>query len=207
MSKFKLIPAFPRSYRMTLAFSAFILIFSTALGYQTWLEDPVLAKAAIDQIIDSKFVTIIERMTNTGWWGQILIIFANNLKATTLIILSGIFLPIFPLAMGVFPNGFMIGLMAGFFEAERILGKSRFFLSLLPHGLFELPAVLLSATIGMIWGTRNWRSIFGGGTFGTLGTHAKANLPFLPLVILLLFIAALVEVLVTPRLFTLPSFA
>lgn len=206
MLKIKLLPAFPRSYRMTLAFSAFILLSSVALGYQTWAADPVLAKATIAQIVNTKFVTIIEQMTNTGWWGQFMIIFTNNLKATAVIILSGLFLPILPLLMGIMPNGFMIGLMVGFFETEKLLRKSIFFLSLLPHGFFELPAILLSATVGMIWGGRNWWSIFRGGNFGTLGAHAKANLAYLPLIILLLFIAALVEVLVTPRLFTLPSF-
>jgi len=192
---------------MMLAFSAFILLSSIALGYQIWAEDPVLAKATVEKIIDTKFVTIIDRMANTGWWGQVFIIFVNNLKASIIIILSGLLLPIIPLLMGIMGNGFMIGLMAGFFEAEKLMRKSAFFLSLLPHGCFELPAILISATVGIIWGGRNWRSIFKGENFGTLSAHAKANLAYLPLIILLLFIAALVEVLVTPYLFTLPGFA
>lgn len=207
MSKFKLLPAFRRAYRMTLAFFAFILLSSIAWGYRIWVEDPVLAKATIERIIETKFATIVERMTNTGWWGQVLIIFGNNLKAAAFIIISGLFIPILPLLMGIMTNGMMIGLMLGFFETEKLLRKTTFFLSLLPHGFFEVPAILLSATVGMIWGGRNWRSIFGGGSFGTLGAHAEASLAYLPLIILLFFIAALMEVLVTPRFVILPGFA
>jgi stage II sporulation protein M len=192
---------------MMLAFSAFIMMLSTALGYQAWAVDPALAKTAIDQIINTKFTTIVEQMLNAGWWEQVIIIFVNNLKASALIMISGIFLPIFPLLMGIMPNGFMIGLMAGFFEVERLLSKSAFFLSLLPHGFFEMPAILLTATVGTIWGGRNWRSIFTGESVRKFGVHAKTSLTYLPLIILLLLIAALVEVLVTPHIYTLPRFA
>lgn len=206
MSMVKLLPGFTRPYRMTFAFSAFMLIFSVALGYGAWTEDPAVAKAAIEVIIDSKFLTIIEKMSNAGWWGQFKIIFSNNLLATFMIIMSGAFLPFLPVLMGVIPNGFIIGLMAGYFEAEKFVHRSTFFLGLLPHGLFELPAVILSATVGIIWGSRNWRSLFSGGAFGSLGAHLKSSLAFLPLIIILLLVAAFIEVLITPLL-TLPSFA
>ncbi|HEY8392625.1 MAG TPA: stage II sporulation protein M [Capillibacterium sp.] len=207
MPERKLIPAFPRAYRMMLAFSAFSFLLSIAGGYRVWAEEPALAKEIIERIIETKFAVIVEQMSNTGWWGQVFIIFGNNLKAAVLILLSGLFLPILPLVMGIMSNGMMIGLMLGFFEAERLVRKSTFFLSLLPHGIFEVPAILLSATAGVIWGARSWRSILGGGGFRTVGDHARENLPYLPLIIVLFFIAALMEVLVTPRLAILPSYA
>ena len=207
MPRLRFLPAFSRSYRMLFAFSGFVLILSVALGYGTWTADPVLAKTAIEQVIKDQFIALIEKMADLGWWGQFLIIFLNNLKATILIILSGAFLPFLPLLVGVLPNGFIIGLLAGLYEYEQVLPKSTFFLSLLPHGLFEIPAILLAATIGMVWGGRNWRSIFRVGTAGSsLGDHAKASLAFVPLLLALLVIAGLVEVLVTPLLFQLPRF-
>ncbi len=200
MWKPNLLPDFPRSHRMIFAFSVFMLIYSVAMGYGAWTTDPAAAKETIEQVINGKFSTIIQQMANAGWWGQTIIIFTNNLTASLLIIACGALLPFLPLLMGVIPNGLIIGLMAGFYEYESILQKSTFFLSLLPHGLFELPAIVLSATVGMIWGGRNWRSILKGGNFGALGAHAKASLAFLPLIFALLLVAAMVEVLVTPAL-------
>ena len=205
--KIKLFPAFSRNYRMVLAFCAFLLIFSVSLGYAAWMEDPSLAKQVIDQLVSKKFSALAVKMRATNWLGQLRIIFFNNLTATLLIIISGSLLPILPLLMGIIPNGFMIGLMAGFFEYEKVLPKSSFFLSLLPHGIFELPAVLLSATVGMVWGARNWRSLFKDRTFFSFSSHFKKGLSFLPLIIILLIIAALMEVLVTPNLFASSQFS
>lgn len=207
MPKRHFLPDFPRSHRMLLAFSGFVLILSVAMGYGTWTADPVLAKNAIEQVIQEQFTGLIEKMAKLSWWGQFLIIFLNNLKATVLIMLSGAFLPFLPLMVGVLPNGFIIGLLAGLYEYERVLPKSTFFLSLLPHGLFEIPAILLAATIGIIWGVRNWRSIFKADSGRpSWGDHAKRSLAFVPLLVALLVIAALVEVLVTPLFFKLPRF-
>lgn len=198
------LPPFSQTYRMLFAFSGFVLVLSIALGYGIWTVDPVLAKKAIEEIIKEEFMAIIEKIAVLGWWGQFLIIFLNNVKATVLMMLSGAFLPFLPLMVGILPNGYVIGLLAGFYEYERILPKSTFFLGLLPHGLFEIPALLLAATIGTLWGGRNWRSLFREEfSRSTLGAHAKASLAFLPLLLVLLLIAALVEVLVTPLLFNL----
>nr|WP_231133341.1 stage II sporulation protein M [Capillibacterium thermochitinicola] len=192
---------------MLLAFSGFVLLLSVALGYGTWAADPVLAKQTMEQVINEQFMVLIEKMADLNWWGQFLVILLNNLKATLLIIVSGAFLPFVPLLVGILPNGFVIGLLAGLYEYELGVPKSTFFLSLLPHGLFEIPAILLAVTISVLWGVRNWRSIFRGEKARTSwAAHAKASLAFFPLILALLIIAALVEVLVTPLIFNLPSF-
>ena len=84
------LPGFPRSHRMLLAFSGFVLILSVAMGYGTWTADPVLAKNAIEQVIQEQFTGLIEKMAKLSWWGQFRLFF-NNLKATVLIMLSGAF--------------------------------------------------------------------------------------------------------------------
>lgn len=204
MIKLRFWPSFTRSYRMLLAFSGFVLLLGVALGYGTWAVDPISAKAVVEEVIAKHFTPLIAQMAETGWWGQFLVIAFNNIRATALIMISGAILPIIPFIVGLMPNGMFIGLLAGLFEYERNLPKSSFFLSLLPHGIFEIPAILLAATVGVIWGVRNWRSLLRGGGIGSLGTHAKESMAFIPLLFALLVIAALMEVLVTPLLFTLP---
>ena len=126
MRNLNLLPKFPRSYRMTFAFSAFMLIFSVAMGYGAWAIDPVVAEAAVEQVINGKFATIAQQMANTSWWGQIMIIFTNNIMATLLIIASGALLPFLPFLIGIVPNGFIIGLMA-VYMSMRHMAKSTFF--------------------------------------------------------------------------------
>lgn len=186
---------------MTAAFCAFFLFFSMAMGYAVWHEDPSLANQAVEQLVKTKFSDITAKMQNANWFGQIGIILANNLVATLLLVLTGGILPILPVLLGIIPNGMMIGLMAGYFEYQQVLAKSDFFLSLLPHGVFEIPAVLLSATVGLVWGTRNWRNLFRERTLTAFRAQAKESLSFLPLIIALLVVASITEVLVTPLLF------
>ncbi|NLM38202.1 MAG: stage II sporulation protein M [Firmicutes bacterium] len=202
MAKLFFFPAFTRPYRMLLAFSGFVLVVSVALGYGTWAADAALARQATDQVM-ARF----EIMAGLNWWGQFLVILFNNLKVIVLAIISGAFIPLLPFLVGLLSNGVFLGLLAGYYEYEKGVANSTFFLNLLSHGLFEIPAVLLAVTVGALWGVRNWRSFFRGEkAWSSWGDHAKASLAFVPLILVLLFIAALVEVLVTPLLGNLPSF-
>jgi stage II sporulation protein M len=195
----KITPAFSRSYRMTTALCAFLLFFSTVIGYMVWQEDSALAQQVVEQVIQTKFSPLVAKMQTTNWIGRIWIILGNNLLASILLVFSGGILPILPVILGVIPNGTMIGLMAGYYEYQQ-LAKSTFFLGILPHGVFEIPAILLAATVGVIWGVRNWRNLMLERRRHTFLAQTKESLSFLPLIITLLVIASLVEVLVTPAL-------
>lgn len=73
-------------------------------------------------------------------------IFLNNTRSTLLILLSGtlLFIPLLTLMF----NGFLTG-----FVLRMVLEQGRsitfFILGILPHGIFELPAVFISAAIGL----------------------------------------------------------
>ena len=193
----KMTPAFSRSYRMTTAFCAFLLFFSTMSGYVLWQENPALAEQVVEQVVSSKFSPLVVKMQAANWLGRIRIILVNNLMATVLLVFTGGILPVLPVVLGIIPNGTMIGLMAGYYEHQQ-LAKSAFFLGILPHGIFEIPAILLSATVGMIWGARNWRNLMFERKRLTFFTQTKESLSFFPLIITLLVLASIVEVLVTP---------
>ena len=197
----KITPAFSRSYRMTTAVCAFLLFFSVVMGYVAWQEDPSLAQQAVEQVMKTKFSPLTAKMQATNWLGQIRIILVNNLVATMLLVFTGGILPILPVFLGIIPNGTMIGLMAGYFEYQQKLAKSIFFLGLIPHGIFEIPAILLSATVGIIWGMRNWRNLLLERTLPSFFEQTKESLSFFPLIITLLVLASIIEVLLTPVFF------
>jgi stage II sporulation protein M len=74
------------------------------------------------------------------------LIFIRNTLASAIAISFGIFLGLIPLA-AAFINGALVGTVLSGVEATR---KTAAVLMLLPHGIFELPALFIS------WGTGIW---------------------------------------------------
>ena len=113
-------------------------------------------------------------------------IFVNNIQSSFFGIIFGVFLGIFPV-IGAIGNGYILGfvsLMA--FEKEGI----DVLLRLLPHGIFELPAVFISLGLGLKFGTfifqKNKGELFKEYFWNSLRV-------FLFIVVPLLIIAAIIE--------------
>jgi uncharacterized membrane protein SpoIIM required for sporulation/ABC-type transport system involved in multi-copper enzyme maturation permease subunit len=126
-------------------------------------------------------------------------IFTNNLRATFLILLGGIvsFSVLGMLAYLV--NVSLVGVVLGVFK---IIGYSPLLLfaaGLLPHGLFEIPALMLASAImlriGAMLVTPQIGKSMGQVVFELLADWLKV---FLGVVIPLLALAALIETYVTP---------
>ncbi|MDO8517006.1 MAG: stage II sporulation protein M [Nanoarchaeota archaeon] len=114
-------------------------------------------------------------------------IFLNNLKASFFAILIGIVFGIFPFFMAV-ANGYLIGFVSRYSVNEEgflILWR------LLPHGIFEIPAVILSIAIGMRLGIDVLKSGKQKGIFKQ--EFVKAIKTFIFIIIPLLVIAAIIE--------------
>lgn len=115
-----------------------------------------------------------------------LFIFLNNVKVSFIAIISGIFIGIFPLITLIF-NGYVLGFVARM-SAE--LGGILILWRILPHGIFELPAVLLSISIGLKIGKdlfeKDWKR--------KLKHNFKEGLRFFIFAIIpLLILAAIIE--------------
>jgi stage II sporulation protein M len=78
----------------------------------------------------------------------ITMIFLNNAKAALLSILLGVFFGIFPVAV-LIVNGYLVGFTGRIASEE--FGLS-IMLRLIPHGIFELPAILISVGLGLKMG-------------------------------------------------------
>jgi stage II sporulation protein M len=97
-----------------------------------------------EQIIEM-LKQLIQKFEGLNLFQTIVLIFLNNLWASFIMIVLGIFfglLPIFSLIL----NGYLIGFVAN--EAvsqEGVLILWR----LLPHGVFEIPAILISMALGI----------------------------------------------------------
>jgi stage II sporulation protein M len=135
-----------------------------------------------------------------GWITQLdpfermLAIFKNNAINSLLALVLGIgfgFVPFFLIAV----NGFFLGMVAEVSSTEK--GILFVLAAVLPHGIIELPMVLLSAAIGLRLGYEMYRFLKGEKT--NLKQEFIQGLWFyLVRIAPLLFVAAVIESYVTP---------
>jgi stage II sporulation protein M len=128
-----------KSIRNYIAVSIFLFALTAVMGYFAAALDPELASQwtkqleALKWIMDQPPILIM------------MIIFFKNLLACTLSVLLGIGLGLVPL-MVVTTNGFLLGIVA--YSAIQKAGVLYLMAGILPHGIIELPTVLLSIALG-----------------------------------------------------------
>jgi stage II sporulation protein M len=89
--------------------------------------------------------SLVEKTSGMNTIELIQFIFLNNLKASFFPLIFGILLGIYPV-LSLIINGYVLGFVAGktvAVEGINILWK------LFPHGIFEIPAVLISVSLGL----------------------------------------------------------
>jgi stage II sporulation protein M len=122
-----------------------------------------------------------------------LFILANNALKSLVWMVLGILFGIPPLIFTAF-NGFFLGWFSYSISRER--GMLFTLAALVPHGVVEIPAILLSMAAGLGIGYQLINRLRGR---GGLGAEIKGALKlFMRRIVPLLILAALVEVIVTP---------
>ena len=126
-------------------------------------------------------------------------IFLNNTLKTLLAILLGALLGVIP-AIFLLANGVALGVAWTLSSNAR--GPWFSLLSLLPHGVLELPAVFLGTSIGLMIGLTAFKRLTGRGEATVAAELAQALRYFCTMIVPLLFAAALVEAFITAALVT-----
>ena len=124
-------------------------------------------------------------------------IFFNNAVKTLLAIVLGIVLGIVP-TIFLLANGIALGVAWSVSVATR--GPWISLLSLLPHGVLELPAVFLGTSIGLSIGYHGVRRLAGNFEIHSGAEMVQGLRYFFTVIIPLLIAAALVEAFITPTL-------
>ncbi len=121
------------------------------------------------------------------------IFFKNTLAVAASIILSPVFLVVPVLTLLV--NGWVIGLLSAAVIHEQSVG---YLLSgLLPHGVFELPALFMGEAVAFSIGAAVIRALFKNQT-ADLKASIKRDMRHLIPVLILFVVAAAIETYVTP---------
>lgn len=140
---------------------------------------------------------------------QALFIFGNN---TRVAVISGIW-AVFPPALGILwpvvvmgMNGTVIGIAPAFFD----MGWSDFVLAILPHGILEIPALILASAVGIKFSISALKAciayifppptVSGRDAFLTEMNPGWQAVKLFSVIIPLLVIAALIEVYISPQL-------
>jgi len=139
----------------------------------------------VEQIL--KFIQeLMDKTQNMSYFELIQFIFLNNIQSSFMAMIFGIVLGIMPI-IATIGNGYILG----FVSALSVREKGIFVLwRLLPHGIFELPAIFISLGMGLKFGT----FIFQKRKFDSFKNYFWNSFRvFLFIVLPLLIIAAIME--------------
>jgi len=115
-----------------------VFIYSIFMGYALGDQiQPQSFEGVLSNIPDPVDSTSLEMFTA---------ILYNNITASLIFLVSGLFIGIPPLMFMAF-NGFFVGYIA--FNAAKVQGLAFVFATILPHGVIEIPAINLCAAMGV----------------------------------------------------------
>lgn len=142
----------------------------------------------------------IAEQGNQDSYNLAVLLFQNNLKASLGLLLSGVFLSIFSIG-GIVFNGMLVGYaLALMAKAGQIPMWGLLLFGILPHGVLEIPAFLLAGAMGIKLGYMWLRPMVGKTRWKSFRYSLKEAIYVLPVIVLLLVVAAVIEGFVTPQL-------
>ena len=184
-----LIKKYIENLKPYIIFSSFIFLIAILSGYVFAQNFPEETQEIIKEL--EEFFSASKEMTSLQMF---LFIFENNVIKLFTVVLLGIFAGLIPL-LSVWGNGMILGIFAQIVSQK--LSWTFLILGILPHGIIEIPVLILSAAIGIKLGKITVWRIFGGEK-NLKKEFTKAIKFYILILAPLLFIAALIEAFVTP---------
>ncbi len=156
----------------------FLFLISTSIG----ILFPIFLKETISKILGE----IVKETSDMNFFELLIFIWKNNISTAFFGMILGVILGIFPVLIALF-NGYVLGFVA----KESIgIGGYLVLIRLLPHGIFEIPALVISLGLGL----KLTRFVFSSEPKKQLKYDLENSLRvFLYVVIPLLLIAGIIE--------------
>jgi stage II sporulation protein M len=121
-----------------------VILFCISVIIGFLFQPPIVVNAILDYIKN-----ILAKTEGMSSLRMILFIFTNNIQSGFMGLIYGFVLGIFPV-VATLANGYIVGYVSS--SAVSSSGAVSL-LSLLPHGIFELPAIFISFGMGIKFGT------------------------------------------------------
>lgn len=179
--------------------SLFICVLALTLGVGMGCIVVGIAPDTVEQFM-ATFMEQAQAAGVVGTGGELYVfaLLANNWTAMLTAILYGLLPFLFLPALAVGANGAMIGMLGAWYAAAGI-PLSAFFAGILPHGIFELTALVLAAACGVTLCQNMGRMIIGSPRRAPLVELLSSLLRVLLLLVMpLTACAAFVECYITP---------
>jgi len=173
-----------------------IIIFTAALaaGITVTLSSPETGQQMLDLLKEAIFGEVIDKTPAE----LALTLFLNNLQACTFMFLGGASLGLLT-AFIIMTNGVVIGSVMELVREQQ--GSLYVLAALLPHGIFEIPAFVISGTLGFLLARALFMEAKGIGDAGEMALGMGRT--FLSVVIPLVAVAAVTEAFITPEILNL----
>ena len=169
---------------MTVAF-----FLSLYFGY-VWAEsNSTLAKDFVNDLF--KGLSFVKNLPN---FIIFVFIFFNNSVKSLLSMLLGVIFGIVPILFVLF-NGYIIGVVISVFSKN--VGIWKVLLMLIPHGILEIPAIIIACSYGLRIGLTTLKKVMGENV-SILEEVKKALEIFAKVVVPILLTAAFIETYITP---------
>ena len=166
-----------------------VFIISMVTGVISSIRDPASSMNYLETFKDS-----LSWIADLNPLVIMLVIFLNNAVKSLIAFVLGIGLGVIPVVF-VAGNGMILGMVADIVFRKK--GAVFVLAALLPHGIIEIPMILLSAGMGLKLGHSMYLSLRGERT--DLKNELKQGFGFfMKWVMPLLFLAAVIETFVTP---------
>jgi stage II sporulation protein M len=175
---------------------ATIVIFAVSLaaGIAMTIASPETGQQMLDLLKEAIFGEVIDKTPA----GLALTLFLNNLQACTFMFLGGATFGLLT-AFIILTNGVVIGSVMELVRQQQ--GLVYVAAALLPHGIFEIPAFIISGTLGFLLARALWLEV--NGTGDAAGTALGMGKTFLFVVVPLVAVAACTEAFITPEILNL----
>ncbi|HNZ88034.1 MAG TPA: stage II sporulation protein M [Methanofastidiosum sp.] len=180
-------------------FSIGLFLFSSISGvfiFQVLLDNnPEIIDSFVDQ-----FKEMFGPISELSPFQLFLTIFYVNTRTSFLIMMLGALLGIFPF-ISLWLNGTILGILFGKYIAEggNYLG---FMMGILPHGIIEIPAIIIAASQGFRLGKEVVSPPTGLNRSEAIKLNITKGIKLFVLILPLLLIAAVIEVYISTYLFS-----
>jgi len=128
-------------------------------------------------------------------WALFVVILVKNASVVLISFIFSPFLCLVPVMALTF-NGWMVGFVSKTVLQEESLGQV--LAGLLPHGIFEMPALIMGEAVALSFGTAVALALFKEGGGQQLLSNLRQNVKYLIVACGLLLPAAIIETWVTP---------
>ncbi|MBS4008303.1 MAG: stage II sporulation protein M [Clostridium sp.] len=182
--------------RSWLALATLFFMGGTLFMYTALSQDPRLLP-----LMEETALTMLKELAEQVFSGHplrgVAILFLNNTFASLQAMVLGVFLGVAPL-FSAMANGAILGTVAFQLTHEFAQPLPLLLAGILPHGVFEIPAFLVSVALGLKLGYHLIFPLPGHSRHASLKGIWKEIGNVLPMIFLLLFLAAMIEVFITP---------